>query len=221
MLYQDFAPAIQSVYSSDPQAFQWNLYTEGWSKGAAQRYDDADHQLHERAVGRQHARLARVGVLAVPGSEDGRARPEAVPRPVRQPGRAQRHLPPDDADGPRRVRPHLARHGASTASRPRPTSRTPPSTWSAGPRSPWTLRSASVPGKTDLTVGHLWVWTERTTWNPIGGFGDVYSSDHLAQLYDPPIANHPFTGHAAAVPGELRRRDRRVRPASWTCPPMP
>ena len=41
MLYQDFAPAIQSVYSSDPQAFQWNLYTEGWSKGAAQRYDDA------------------------------------------------------------------------------------------------------------------------------------------------------------------------------------
>ncbi len=37
---------------------------------------------------------------------------------------------------------------------------------SAGPRSPWTLRSAHVPGSDDLKVGHLWVWTERTTWNP-------------------------------------------------------
>ena len=50
------------------------------------------------------------------------------------------------------------------------------------------------PGQDRLTVGHLWVWTERSTWNPIGGFGDVYSSDQWRQLYDPPVANNPFTG---------------------------
>jgi peptide/nickel transport system substrate-binding protein len=64
----------------------------------------------------------------------------------------------------------------------------------AGVRSPWTLREAYVPGRTDLTVGHLWVWTERTTWNPIGGIGDVYSSDIWRYLHDSPMWNHPFTG---------------------------
>jgi len=43
-------------------------------------------------------------------------------------------------------------------------------------------------------VGNLWVWTERTTWNPVGGFGDVYSSDIYKNMVDPPIFNHPFTG---------------------------
>ena len=37
--YQQFAPAVLSVYSSDPQAFQWHLYTEGWGRSAPQRYD--------------------------------------------------------------------------------------------------------------------------------------------------------------------------------------
>ena len=39
--YQQFAPAILAVYSSDPQLFQWHLYTEGWGRGAAERYDYA------------------------------------------------------------------------------------------------------------------------------------------------------------------------------------
>jgi peptide/nickel transport system substrate-binding protein len=64
----------------------------------------------------------------------------------------------------------------------------------AGPRSPWTLREAFVPGQDEITVGHLWVWTERTTWNPVGGFGDVYSVDIWRNLHDPPLWNHPFTG---------------------------
>ncbi len=64
----------------------------------------------------------------------------------------------------------------------------------AGPRSIWTLREAYVPGRDELTVGHAWVWTERTTWNPIGGLGDVYSVDIWRNLHDPPLWNHPFTG---------------------------
>ena len=39
--YMQFAPAIQAVYSSDPRVFQWNMYTEGWSKGSLQKYDFA------------------------------------------------------------------------------------------------------------------------------------------------------------------------------------
>ena len=42
MNYQNFAPAIQTVYSTDPAAFQWSIYTEGWSRGSAQRYDSAN-----------------------------------------------------------------------------------------------------------------------------------------------------------------------------------
>ena len=72
MTYQPFAPAIQTVYSTDPAAFEWNVYTEGWSRGAAQRYDDTHHQRHERALDGQHARLARAGLLAVRGPGDGR-----------------------------------------------------------------------------------------------------------------------------------------------------
>jgi peptide/nickel transport system substrate-binding protein len=64
----------------------------------------------------------------------------------------------------------------------------------AGPRSPWMLREAYAPGKDELTVGNLWVWTERTTWNPIGGLGDVYSTDIWRNLSDPAIWNDPFTG---------------------------
>ena len=37
--YQPFAPAIQTVYSSDPAQLSWQIYTEGWGKGAPQRYD--------------------------------------------------------------------------------------------------------------------------------------------------------------------------------------
>ena len=37
--YRNFAPAILSVYGTDPQVFQWHLYTEGWGRGAAERFD--------------------------------------------------------------------------------------------------------------------------------------------------------------------------------------
>ena len=40
----------------------------------------------------------------------------------------------------------------------------------------------------------MWVWTNRTTWNPVGGFGDVYSNDIWNNVRDTPLATHPFTG---------------------------
>ena len=64
------------------------------------------------------------------------------------------------------------------------------------------LRGAKIPGKEEIRVGNLWVWTERTTWNPVGGFGDVYSSDIYQNLVDPPVINHPFSG----LPNPFRAR---------------
>ena len=40
-VYQEFGPAIASVYGTDPATFDWNLYTEGWGRGSAERYDSA------------------------------------------------------------------------------------------------------------------------------------------------------------------------------------
>ena len=66
----------------------------------------------------------------------------------------------------------------------------------SGPRNPWTLREAYVPGSDDVRVGHQWVWTERTTYNPVGGFGDVYSVRPVAQPRRPGHPERPL--HAAS-----------------------
>ena len=39
LIPMQFGPAIFTVYGTDPQLFQWHLYTEGWGRGAPQRYD--------------------------------------------------------------------------------------------------------------------------------------------------------------------------------------
>jgi peptide/nickel transport system substrate-binding protein len=69
----------------------------------------------------------------------------------------------------------------------------------AGPKNLYALRGADIPGRNDIKVGHLWVWTERTTWNPIGGFGDVYSTDIYRNIVDSAIVSHPFTGLPVAM----------------------
>ena len=30
--YDQFGPAVQKVYSTDPAAFEWHIYTEGWGR---------------------------------------------------------------------------------------------------------------------------------------------------------------------------------------------
>ena len=63
-----------------------------------------------------------------------------------------------------------------------------------GPKSPLSLREASIADADQIRIGHLWIWTDRTTWNPVGGLSDVYSSDIYKNLVDAPIVNHPFSG---------------------------
>ena len=113
--------------------------------------------------------------------------------------------------GARRVGPRLARDRAAELPGPH-RGREP----DRGPRErseatslPCAARTSRA--ATDIRVGNLWVWTERTTWNPVGGFGDVYSSDIYRNLVDPPIDQPSVHRASEAVPGRLHGRDRRSR----------
>jgi peptide/nickel transport system substrate-binding protein len=39
--YRTFASAVLTTYSTDPQIFEWHIYTEGWGRSAPSRYDFA------------------------------------------------------------------------------------------------------------------------------------------------------------------------------------
>ncbi len=193
MSYQNFAPAVLAVYASDPAAFEWHLYTEGWGRSAPQRYDVGTVNSMNapwlgnmpgwREVGYwqyEHPELDELGRRLFRGEFGSRdERDELYVEMTRLGLEAS-------------VRVWLATVTTSFAASA--DLRGVTSDLVAGPRSPWTLREAHLPGVDDVTVGHLWVWTERTTWNPIAGFGDVYGIDLWRNLADPPLWNHPFTG---------------------------
>ena len=191
--YEQFAPAIQKVYSTDPQQFQWHLYTEGWGRGAPQRYDVGSvNNFNAPWTGNmpgwresgfwqyENDELDELGLTLVRGEFDSQQERNDVYRTMTQAGLDE-----------------SIRIWLGTVNNSFPTVDTIEGLTRdivAGPRNPWALREASVPGSTDLTVGHQWVWTERTTYNPVGGFGDVYSVDLWRNLQDPAIWNDPFTG---------------------------
>ncbi len=191
--YQPFAAAIQSVYSSDPATLEWNIYTEGWSRGSAQRYDDSTiNAMDAPWMGNmpgwqeqgfwqyQDPEMDALGQKLFRGEFASQAERDDLYRQMTQ----------KELVAPVRV--WLASVVNSFPATSALTGATVDV--SAGPRSPYTLRSAHIPGSDTVKVGHLWVWTERTTWNPIGGFGDTYSVDIFRNMFDPPIANDPFTG---------------------------
>ena len=192
-VYQNFAPAILTVYSSNPQAFEWHLYTEGWGRSAPVRYDFSSiNQFTAPWTGGmpgwreagfwqyENPELDEIGQRIFTGEFSSNAeRNELYQQATR--------IAVQDS-----VRVWVATVQNSFAADSALTGVTQDLV--AGPKAPWTLREAEVPGQSELTVGHLWVWTERTTWNPVGGFGDVYSTDIWRNLNDPPIWNHPFSG---------------------------
>ncbi len=197
--YQPFAAAIQTVYSTDPAAFEWQVYTEGWSRGAARRYDDSTiNAMAAPWMGNmpgwqeqgfwqyQDAEMDELGKRLFRGEFASVEERDELLRTM-----TQRSL----------VAPVRVWLASVVNTFPAGAALTDATLdVAAGPRSPWTLRSAHVPGSDTVRVGNLWVWTQSSTWNPVGGFGDAYSTDIWRDLYDPPLANHPFTG----VPGPFR-----------------
>ena len=195
--YQPFAPAIQTVYTSNPTDFRWHLYTEGWGRGAPQRYDYSGINAYYapwqgnmpgwREVGYwqyEHEELDTLGRRLFQGDfADREARDELYKRMT-------------DLGLEESVRVWIATILNSYPVQADVTGIT--QDIAAGPRGLWSLRTAYKEGSDELTVGHLWVWTERSTWNPVGGIGDVYTSDIWRQLQDPAMWNHPFSGKPQA-----------------------
>ena len=192
-IYHQFAPAILSVYSTDPQLFQWHLYTEGWGRGAAERYDSATiNQMAAPWLGNmpgwqeggfwqyENAQLDDIGQRIFRGDFQDRAERDSLYQEATR-------ISIEDS-----VRIWLATIVTTFPSDTDIVGVT--EDVSAGPKLQWTFREAYIPGQDTLTVGHLWVWTERSTWNPVSGFGDVYSSDVWRNLVDPAVTRHPFTG---------------------------
>ena len=191
--YLPFAAAINSVYSTDPRTFQWHLYTEGWGRSSLSRYDFATaNSMNAGWLGNmpgwqevgywqyEQEELDILGKQLFRGEFESKDERDSIYRRITE-------LSLEES-----VRIWLVTAVNSFPARAdvRGISRDPV----AGLRSMRTLREAYIPGKNELKVGHLWVWTERTTWNPIGGIGDVYSADIWQYLHDSPLANHPFTG---------------------------
>lgn len=191
--YQEFGPATLAVYASDPKTFQWHIYTEGWSRGAPVRFDDAGiNQFAAPWLGNmpgwqevgywqyENAELDDLGKRLYRGEFASQADRDALYQQMVQ-------LALDES-----VRVWLVTALQSFPVRSDVEHLTLDIV--SGPGNILALRSASIPGRTDLKAGNLWIWTERTTWNPVGGFGDAYSSTIYRNMIDPPLINHPFTG---------------------------
>lgn len=198
----EFAPAISKVYSSDPQVFDWNIYTEGWGRGAADRYDFAS--LNSFAAPwmanmpgwglfgywqYENTELDETGKRIFTGSfaskeERGQLYQQATGLALQEAVRVwvvttYNSIP---------ARADLAGVVEDVV---------------AGPKSMLTLREAYVPGQPELRIGNLWVHTERSVWNPVGGFEDVYSIDIWKNIVDPALANDPATGLPRAFRAEF------------------
>ncbi|MCB0062439.1 MAG: hypothetical protein KDE19_09995 [Caldilineaceae bacterium] len=191
--YQPFAPAIQTVYSTDPKQFSWHIYTEGWGRGAPNRYDFGSINSYNAPwLGNmpgwqqtgywqyENEELDAIGKQLYRGEFTDKAERDELYRQMTRMGL-------DES-----IRVWVATVNSAYAVQKDVQGIT--QDIAAGPRGLWTLRTAYKEGSDALTVGHLWVWTERTTWNPVAGFGDIYSSDIYRQLSDPAMWNDPFTG---------------------------
>lgn len=193
----EFGPAIDRVYSTDPRTFEWHIYTEGWGRGAVERYDVAGisqfcapwfgNMPGWREVGfwqYENPEIDEVTQRIFRGEYSGLGeRNELYLKATR--------LCAEDS-----VRIWLA--VVMNSFPVRDELRGLVTDLIAGPRSVYSLREVFTPGRDVVNIGHLWVETPRTTWNPVGGFGDVYSVDIWRYIFDPPVSRHPYSGKPIA-----------------------
>ena len=192
-ILQQFGPATLAVYASDPLTFQWHVYTEGWGRSSSSRYDDASlNSFAAPWLGNmpgwqetgfwqyQQEDLDALGQRLFRGEFSSKEERDELFNQMLG-------IALDES-----VRVWLVTALQSFPVRQEVENLTVDIV--GGPKSIFSLRGASIQGGSQMRVGHLWVWTERTTWNPIGGYGDVYSSDIYRNMVDPPLVNHPFTG---------------------------
>ncbi|MFN8592660.1 MAG: ABC transporter substrate-binding protein [Thermomicrobiales bacterium] len=192
-IYQPFGPATLAVYASDPITFQWHAYTEGWGRSSPDRYDFGTiNQMYAPWLGNmpgwletgfwqyENEDLDAIGQRLYRGEFKSKDERDDIYRQMTAMGL-------DES-----VRLWIATALQTFPARNELENLTIDIV--GGPKSALSLREASVDGSEEIRVGNLWIWTDRTTWNPVGGFGDVYSGDIYKNLVDAPIVNHPFSG---------------------------
>ncbi len=188
-----FGEAITKVYATDPKDFEWFFYTEGWGKGALDKWDpwnlffaapwlgwmpgwgepawwnyrNETIDFYSRATGLMEGITSKEQWIDYlrKGTE------LSIRESVRIWIAAINNVYPASADL-RGVTLDLG----------------------AGLRNPFLYRGMYIPGKDTLVVGHRWVFTARTVWNPLDGFDDVYSVDPMRATWDPWVWRHPFNG---------------------------
>ncbi|MCZ6614354.1 MAG: ABC transporter substrate-binding protein [Chloroflexi bacterium] len=192
-VYHNFAAAIRFVYGSDPQQFEWHLYTEGWGRGSAERYDYGTiNSMAAPWLGNmpgwqevgfwqyENERLDTIGQELFRGDFTS----------LEERNELYKEMTSLSLDESVRIWLVTIVNSLPTVNGLQGVTED----IVAGPKSIWTLREAYIPGKDTLVVGNLWVWTERSVWNPVGGFGDVYSNDIWQNVFDPTLWRDPFTG---------------------------
>ncbi|MCX8165172.1 MAG: hypothetical protein N3D79_01035 [Acidilobaceae archaeon] len=194
-----FGPAISIVYGTNPIDFRWSFYTEGWGKGALDRFDSGNLAQFGSAI---------LGYLPGWGDAtywnyahdlriDGKNATEYAEMAYQMKVKSRAEW----VDALRKgtelgLLESIRIWGFATQDR-----------WpvradvqgltvdlGAGLRSPYNCRGWFVTGRTDIKVGHLWVFTATTAWNTYRGFRDVYSVDPARCTFDFTFWRHPFTG---------------------------
>jgi peptide/nickel transport system substrate-binding protein len=192
-IYQPFGPATLAVYASDPITFQWHAYTEGWGRSAPDRYDFGTiNQMYAPWLGNMpgwletgfwqyvNEEIDAIGQQLYRGEFGSKEERDDIYRQMTGMGLLES------------VRLWLATALQSFPARNELENLNVDIV--AGPKSALSLREATVADSEEIRVGNLWIWTDRTVWNPVGGFGDVYSGDIYKNLVDAPVVNHPFSG---------------------------
>jgi peptide/nickel transport system substrate-binding protein len=192
-----FTEAIPKVYFTDPKDFKWSFYTEGWGRGALDRWDpwmlaqfgaawlgwapgwgETSYWNYRNATIDKYSKAAALGEV--------KSKQEFIED-------IRKGL---DLSIKESVRIWIAATESSFAARADVKGVT--LDLGAGLRNPFFYRGMYKPGSNEIKVGHLHVFTAGTVWNPYGGFSDVYSVDPARATYDPFIWRHPFNGEPIA-----------------------
>lgn len=188
-----FAQAINIIYGTDPAEFQWHVYTAGWGKGGIGRYDSGTI-----------AQFCASWYGYMPGwLETGwwNYRNDTIDELTQKifqgvfkskEERDQLYRTASEMCIQESVRVWVAARLDTWPVRTEVQGVT--LDLGAGLRGIWNLREMHVPGRSELRVGHLYVWTSTSEWNSWGGFTDVYSVDWARATYDPMMWVHPFNG---------------------------
>ncbi|MEM4498288.1 MAG: ABC transporter substrate-binding protein, partial [Nitrososphaerota archaeon] len=192
-IYAPFGVAIEKLYGTDPKDFEWHLYTEGWGKTGVDKYDYSTINQYAapwfgfmpgwQETGYwqyENSTIDELGLRIYQGQFKSKAERDELYRRLTEMA-IQESI---RIWGITRLEAYAARAEVTGIT----------NDIGAGIRAWHVIRNAYIPGKTTLTVGHLWIWTERSAWNPVGGFEDVYSVDIAASTCDPRMVLHPFNG---------------------------